>query len=90
MINKSMKGIFCAKIHKFFVKKNCSHEWKVKKTIVWNCWMAKKIVCWLTKMETPSRKIMVRPKYKNYNQGTSERLGIWYGYSIETIVCIVS
>ena len=71
IFNKSMKRIFRAKIHKFFVKKIvCTN--KKREKIVWNCWMAKKIVCWLTKMgtlpppppPTHGRKIMVRPLHK--------------------------
>ena len=42
----SLRTIFCAKIHKKIVRTN-----KKREKIVWSSWMAKNIVCWLTKRD---------------------------------------
>ena len=58
-----MKRTFCAKIHKFFVKKTFERI-KREEKLFETAECLKEIVCWLTKIGTPpsSRKIMVRPQ----------------------------
>ena len=64
-----MKRFFCAKFINFLLKqktrKKIVRVSRKREKIAWRCWMAKKIVCWLTKMGTLLPPPPLIPQYKN-------------------------